>query len=139
MITEDYCSFEIAKLLNEKGFDGGCTCLIEDYKPHYILRTTWPQTYKDDGSYFHLKGIILDPTHQMALKWLREVHGLFINLDFCLANGEKGIVWSVVRRNNSDVEFLSDYEFEDTYEQAVEAALLYTLKKLDMLNKALEE
>lgn len=47
MITEDYVSFEVAKLLKEKGFDEECQKYYGDYK--------YPC-----------------PTLQMATKWLRE-------------------------------------------------------------------
>lgn len=29
-ITEDYCSFEVAKLLKEKGFDEACRAVYEE-------------------------------------------------------------------------------------------------------------
>ena len=57
MITEDYCSFEVAKLLKEKGFD---------YKGF---------------DYIDFEGEVIRqdrPTHQMAMKWLRE-KGFHIN------------------------------------------------------------
>jgi hypothetical protein len=63
MITEDYVSFETAKLLKEKGFDEYCGY------------------YSSDGEYWgycvynHMgKDYISAPTLQMAMKWLREEH-----------------------------------------------------------------
>ena len=53
MITEDYVSYEISKLLKEKGFDEECQKYYGDYK--------YPC-----------------PTLQMAMKWLRKVHYIFI-------------------------------------------------------------
>ena len=53
MIQEDYVSFETAKLLKEKGFDEECQKYYGDYK--------YPC-----------------PTLQMAMKWLRKAHEIFI-------------------------------------------------------------
>lgn len=55
MITEDYVSFEIAKLLKEKGFDER---VLTFYPPGDIPR----------------------PTLQMAMKWLREVHDIDVSV-----------------------------------------------------------
>lgn len=112
MITEDYVSYEVAKLLKEKGFD---------------VYTSTRYDY-DGGFHFHGDYLIGDsdisaPTHQMAMKWLREVHKVF----FCV---------------HPDYPISKDYmvEFYDdgkpsgcfgnypTYEEAVEAALKYTLE-----------
>ena len=123
-ITEDYVSYEIAKLLKEKGFDEPC---IGFYNPidgcffESCIRKSWD---------YNRHGSINAPTLQMALKWLMEVHGLYVNLDLGLIDNEKGVIWSIVRCNNSCVEFLSEYTFEDTYEQAVEAAIKYCLENL---------
>ena len=67
MITEDYVSFEIAKLLKEKGFDEYCG---------YYDKTGEYWDYKT----FNHKGdeYISAPTLQMAMKWLRKVHNLSI-------------------------------------------------------------
>lgn len=123
-ITEDYVSYEIAVLLKEKGFDEKCigfyTCT-----DHFFMEAS----YRDSWTY-ERHGSINAPTLQMTLKWLREVHQLFVNLDLGIANGDKGVLWSIVRYNNNDIEFLSDYTFEDSYEQAIEAALDYVLKNL---------
>ena len=66
MVTEDYVSFEVAKLLKEKGFDGAV-------HSHYnqeggIIMGGNPIT----------KNCIERPTLQMAMKWLRKEHKLEI-------------------------------------------------------------
>ena len=65
-MKEAYCSYEISKLLKEKGFDEPCYM-------SYWLRT------KDNIELAHLEqhynnysDCILAPTHQMACAWLRE-------------------------------------------------------------------
>lgn len=64
MITEDYVSFEVAKLLKEMGFDGDTSCY---YTPDNKKRWVY-QHYQD----FDKKDRIECPTFQMAMKWLRE-------------------------------------------------------------------
>ena len=76
-ITDDYVSFEIAKLLKEKGFDELCFAL---YNPEEELiqcgvKLSNTQVGRVPGSYSA-------PTHQMALKWLREVHNIFIEIKY---------------------------------------------------------
>ncbi len=73
MINEDYISFEVAKLLKEKGFDEPCL-----------------NRYCTDGrfstSILHYKNSEINkdsynaPTLQMAMKWLREVHKISIEI-----------------------------------------------------------
>jgi len=112
MIIEDYCSYEVAKLLKEKGFDEPCTelnklCLRDDEKP------------------------VLKVTHQKAMKWLREVHGIFIAIN----NDDLDFNWQcydlINRGSTLDPNILSEsYAGYKTYEKAVEAALKYCLKNL---------
>lgn len=69
MITEDYVSFETAKLLKEKGFDGevqpvSSKNIYEPYKGRLIGNIP--------------EHAIIAPTFQMAMKWLREVHNKII-------------------------------------------------------------
>ena len=71
MITEDYVSFEAAKLLKEKGFDRYplFPCYKEDNGEFIDIPTTL-----DTINYCFISA----PTLQMAMKWLREVHNLCI-------------------------------------------------------------
>lgn len=78
MIKEVYCSFEVAKLLKEKGFDAQCRSAYTNYGQ---LFTTQIQQYITN--IICSKGNLWEciaPTHQMAMKWLREVH----NIDICV-------------------------------------------------------
>lgn len=112
MIAEDYCSEEVSKLLQEKGFKEPCTGLNklqckEGERP--VLRIT----------------------HQKAMKWLREIHGIFIAIN----NDDLDFNWQcydLINRDDAlDPEMLSkSYAGYKTYEDAVEAALKYALKNL---------
>lgn len=131
MIAEDYVSYEVAKLLKEKGFDEYCDSI-------YIL---------ENGDYRHSKinvpcrnsnnykpTIIVRPTHQMVMKWLREVHNMYINI--CASGGSLGWwyhIWAIPTHENKLSHRLlrrgEDYPYL-SYEEAIEAALKYCLTKL---------
>ncbi|MBQ3690163.1 MAG: hypothetical protein II937_09960 [Bacteroidales bacterium] len=74
-ITEDYCDFETAKLLAEKGFDGMC-------ETSYYISNVGCENAVSTGDFAKVRPwrskLIAAPTLQMACKWLREVHGLHI-------------------------------------------------------------
>ena len=133
MITEDYVSFEVAKLLKEKGFNEPCLAIytidIHDVVElhHHVFPIEPCDVIKDEGEY-------LAPTHQMAMKWLREVHGTFIAIN----NDDLDFNWQcydlINRDSTLDPKILSDsYAGYKTYEEAVEAALKYSLQNLTLL------
>jgi len=72
-ITEDYVSFETAKLLKEKGFDIICDKAYKEHDSSYLCPIEYCMNLKAEGYY-------LTPTLQMAMKWLREKHNLFIEI-----------------------------------------------------------
>lgn len=123
MIKEDYCSYEISKLLKEKGFDESIH--------------TWYNT--DDGSPEFIEGYIKmsnadfaandedscsAPTHQLACAWLRG-KGYHIYVDYntkynCwhrhIQETSTGIVWSLGGLKSHD--------------DAIENAIKYALEVL---------
>lgn len=118
-IKEDYVSFETAKLLKEKGFDQNCAT-------YYLDGQVW--------RHYHCevipkgKQIYAAPTLQMAMKQLREVHNLHIDVDPSEGDWNPTVIelenWSCV------VKFGDEIPIQDSYEEAVEAALKYSLKNL---------
>lgn len=83
-ITEDRVTFEIAKLLEEKGFDEHCDYVYDGTTLKwlfgmFIFFKEPSDTNSKLKEYGH-DGIVTAPTVQMALKWLREVHKIFINV-----------------------------------------------------------
>jgi len=113
MIAEDYVSFETAKLLKEKGFDEECN---KSYGTNGTLYSNFP------------KDCILAPTLQMAMKWLREVHHLTIDV-FHFRD------WKVSIKTIPDDYLKADYSNPElkpaeTYEQAAEVAIKYCLENL---------
>ena len=121
-ITEDYVSFEIAKLLKEKGFNE----VIAGY-------------YRPNGKFGHIIGGMFNsekqfikdeccsaPTLQMAMKWLREVYNFHIWVE--PSHDKEGLYNAHVKvdwwsNNWAGVGY-------NTYEKAVEAAIEYCLKIL---------
>lgn len=124
MTREDYCSFELSKLLKEKGFDWDChQYYFEDWeKRHSTITSMRPYNFNEDDKCISI------PTHQMAMKWLREMHRKYIDIRYNNQNEEyRFIVFTMVK--DKPIDFIHS-EYHSTYEEAVEAALKYCLTKL---------
>jgi len=122
LITEDYVSFETAKLLKEKGFDDNCAAL-------YDLRSG-ELNQRGVGYVFNngqWDNFITAPTLQMVMKWLREVHKLFIHIDVI----REASCWTAdIQDIKNDVAIYPVKEEFSGYEQACEAAIKYCLENL---------
>lgn len=136
MLTEDYVSFEIARLLKEKGFDGECRAFWKDWNGEIRLcscnrahmfdycHNSMLERYNDAE-----ETNIAAPTLQMAMKWLREEHNKSIEVR---SQGLKatGLGWvtEIYNLRNQDKEY--DNVFTQSYEEACEAAIKYCLENL---------
>lgn len=143
MITEDYVSFETAKLLKEKGFDEDTNCYyIEGSVDKNLCYSPIRQNHNKRITNNELdidinisSGKISAPTHQMAMKWLREVHNLHCAVDYdfvlgwyCQITGLKEIVeydYEEMKHYHPD----NDHNFSSA-EEACETAIKYCLEKL---------
>ena len=120
-ITEDYVSFETAKLLKEKGFEGftmfsystnGATMC-----GHWENETDW----------------LPKCTLQMAMKWLREIHNIVVEP---FIREDTKYVWYIHRIeiifNKKYLVFCwgSKNNKYERYEEACEAAIKYCLENL---------
>lgn len=128
MIQEAYCSFEVAKLLKEKGFDEYCYMHYEKDGSQYIsdCEVNNSQFDKEPGN------CISTPTHQMAMAWLREKKYISIVIDDDeIPLSYKYIIkkYSINDKYKVVVLKLDSSPFIK-YEMAVEAALKYTLENL---------
>ena len=127
MITEDYVSFEVAKLLKEKGFDEQCRDFYRQENGNWLHRNTY------EYNYFNLqmpmwKDCYACPTHQMAMKWLRE-KGIYFSLVPFIENvGWPKDTWHI-NFYNSDGIIGGGFPVKG-YEEAVEAAIKYCLENL---------
>lgn len=127
---EDYVSFETAKLLKEKGFNWNTDKqfnldkIVGDY--NITDRSRHPERYLDA------------PTIQMAMKWLREVHGLHIEIriaNHSISNLVNVIKYYWIIFDAEDAKWKTEstvYTVKafDKYEEAAEAAIKYCLENL---------
>ena len=157
MITEDYVSFEIAKLLKEKGFKNWCDKCYGTALYHKGVPISFDDEceLKDEGLENEIEyvegGYLYDfgcdnrkeyakvyaaPTLQMAMKWLREVHRIIIVIQPLSFNGAKDFlcdnwVYSVWLGINLKIgESLKNQNTSSTYEEACDAAIKYCLENL---------
>jgi len=123
MITEDYCSYEIAKLLKEKGF-------VEPCLYFYFTNGKIEKAIGLKDKNTACVSTFSAPTHQMALKWLREVYGLHIWVDYSRldCNEKQPYLWNIV-----ETKINGDYwggTYHKSSKEAVESALKYVLENL---------
>ena len=126
-MKEAYCSYEISKLLKEKGFDEECT--------HYY-------SYEDGKLIEYTNGVYsrnskncnrcTSPTHQMACAWLREEYEVYIDIETCYEYTNRNENFKVTGfaftiHTKDDPCYEDDNSF-DSYEEACEAALKYVLE-----------
>lgn len=128
MIKETYCSFEVSKLLKEKGFDAQCRAAYTDYGQ---LFTTQIQQYITN--IICSKGNLwkcIAPTHQMAMKWLIEEKNIFIVIEPHAYINEKIKSYDCsLWVDDNYYRYLESKDYP-SYEDAVEAALKYCLENL---------
>ena len=126
MVTEDYVSFETAKLLKEKGFNE------KTYRCYNLCTEEHELSDIDDMAFNNWEldnDGVSAPTLQMAMKWLREVHNIIILLEV------ERVKYGNVRYNWSIIDDNSDYSVTvrakyPVYESACDAAIRYCLENL---------
>ena len=122
MIKEAYCSFEVSKLLKEKGFDWECIGYYVDDEPNDIKYSFLGETNSTWES-----RCCAAPTHQMAMRWLREIYGIDIVIEISDPSVNDRKYYCVIWDKNNDSYILDLF---NSYEDAVEAALKYCLENL---------
>ena len=127
-INEDYVSFETARLLKEKGFNERLITYYlatEDKKESYFQIMAFTDDKIDNNRSVYC---YLAPTHQMTMKWLREVHNFYIWIGH-IAN--KCLSWYYEIHGISDgkVKHIGGMQY-GSYEIACEAAIKYCLENL---------
>ena len=133
-MKDAYVKIETAQLLKEKGFDWEVRSLYGNYQQDLGF-SSWSNNYNayDD--------LVSAPTQQMACRWLREVHNIFIGVGIGEdLDGEFGYMPFIHILDNlscPDGKYVPDVDADDicnltpqTYEDAVEFALEYALKNL---------
>lgn len=128
MITEDYVNKEIALLLREKGFD-------EPTLYHYNRDNKEPSHTIDYDliKNSETKEFCSAPTLQMAMKWLRKVHKVDIDIVSRLSlNADDDHNYSYEIKHQYEKYHYNTYADGEflTYEKACEAAIKYILENL---------
>lgn len=100
-ISEDYCSEELSGMLMEKGYIGATNTYLG----------------KDDINVEQI-------TIQSAMKWLREVHKIYIE------TFHKSFENKWIGRVYNDIKVIFDTNELVSYEEACEAAIKYCLENL---------
>jgi len=137
MITEDYVSYETAKLLKEKGFeynlDESYWLIDADNKMYWVSRIG-AYDYVDipTESFQRPKNGYRLITQATAMKWLREVHHIFINIDYDPHEfGDKPYFTLIT--NMDTCSYYSGKHLpvnRATYEEMAEAAIKYCIENL---------
>lgn len=127
MITEDYVSFEIAKLLKSKKFH-------VPTRSHYdgrggfgfldICEIDW-NNYKC----FRERRCYSAPTLQTAIKWLREVHKISIEISSTGYLIDNDVEWKCDIKAGHRLYF-KHITNEKSFESCAEAAIKYSLENL---------
>lgn len=141
MNTEDYVSFKCAKLLKEKGFDWECSPFHSEQDRHeWNKNNNYNISNPDYNADIPFDSEILNViaphvSLQRAMKWLRKVHNLYIQvmLDSWACGGHTGY-YVVIQDITSHFEMMLqddvDEVFYQTYEEACETAIKYCLENL---------
>lgn len=148
MLNEDYCDFETAKLLKEKGFDGKCS-KVWIYSKSINLQNNAQLV---SSPYFMEGEPVIDnadinkvlatedfyedaylcPTLQMTMKYLREVHNIVIVIEphaYDYVNEKNKSYSCSLWIGDNYYEYL-EARYYPSYEDAAKAALKYVLKNL---------
>ena len=102
MIEEQFVSFDTAKMLKEAGFEAECGFIVDD-----------------DGRKLYR------PTQALAARWLREVHGLFIEIFYRIT----GFNYEIIYTRTDDVAFtphepkINFISYEECLEDALQEAV----------------
>lgn len=122
MVTEDYVSFETAKLLKEKGFEGDVNAYYHIWDNGHRVCPVQEFTHSEAPHLY-----IPAPTQSMAMKWLREEYNLFI---WVSAETRRSLPYYYqifdLSKKEDWVICIGDSIY-GSYEQAVEAAIKYCL------------
>jgi len=124
MIQEQYITFEVAKLLKEKGF-------IQQTSSAYYINGDIEYIKELNKYRYWWQADHWFPrfTQQMAMRWLREVHNIFI--DIVHLDKDK-YTYYLYRYYSTQPERYVQHSNPNytNYEQACESAIRYCLEKL---------
>lgn len=142
MITEQYVTFETARLLKEAGFDSPTRGIYRTNRTgdHSFAEYTIKQTVDDlswnagDGFQYEY----LAPTQSLAARWLREVHEIHLFVNYFFEDCKWFYVIVYLKESDEVRAIHPDENNYDTYETALEEGLKKALK-LIIKNKRNEQ
>ena len=138
MITEDYVSFEVAKLLRDKGFNDKCIYYYIQTKEMFEIDTRYhtaltTQELLDLQIIGEKEDRYAAPTQAITMRWLREVHNLSVEV-YRTACGYIGCITAIP--SGTDIKFLETNGDDlasgqyTKWEYACEATIKYCLEHL---------
>ena len=120
MITEQYVTFETARMLKKAGFDALCNSMYTD--------NGFGWSDLDKVNYNEYKTSYSRSTQSLAVRWLREVHNIHLFVNYFFEDN----MWFYVTVDLTESDEVkgihpneSNYE---SYEEALEAGLQEALK-----------
>ena len=129
-MNEEYCSFEVAKLLKEKGYENEYTYAY--YTSEGELK--FLQCFGDASEYFAEENSCIDaPTHSQARAFLRTKYNVHIEIRY---NRFGDIYRYVIIHSPENLDDISSHPaYYNSYEEAEESALKEVLKGFSWLWK----
>ena len=128
MNKEDYVSFEVAKLLKEKGFNE--PCFSQYTKTGSIWNCQAPENFNES------EGCYSRPSLYEAQKWLRHQHNLYVNaipLEIPRSKSENFTFTIDKLDSNDEWDWRWEpepYNFYATYEEAFSEGILEALRQV---------
>ena len=123
-LCENYVSFETAKLLKEKGFDEDIARVVNEEGEIDYLGSFQPSLAYLHHTWYRC------PTLQMAMKWLRKVHEIFIRPNISFLYPIRYYCEIFCYEDNLKTQQDVTTENFESPEEACEAAIKYCLENL---------
>lgn len=130
-IQEVYCSFEVSKLLKEKGF------WVQTYNKCWVKTLDGEIIYNgNDEKHDRAEQWIMHPTHSVAIEWIRVNFGIHIWIASKDVDSKEVLYIGNARNipvKKDSKGFIIDplpYNPKSTPQEATEVALLFTLQNL---------
>jgi hypothetical protein len=122
MVTENHVNIDLAKLLKYKGFNEATEYIFYYYEEDddYCFERLLPEDK------FIEDKMVRCPSLQMTLKWLREVHHIFVQIE--LYDKYEDYVFEIFQ--NTHRLMIENRQCFSTPEEAAESAIEYCLENL---------
>lgn len=88
-INESHCSFELSKVLKEKGFNVGCKYFYHSKDKIESIANKYPLNSELNNQYSR-------PTHALAIEWLRVNFGIWVYVNMRMQPDMGGKQWYYV-------------------------------------------